>query len=121
MLWPDPNQRARLVDIRDNLLDRIAEAEREGWFGEVEGLRVSLAGAQAKLTQIDHRPGRWSIWVSLAWAPARLTRSPSTSPNQPSRSASAMRSRRLSRMSTRRARWFGSGQSMEQRTQAYPN
>jgi hypothetical protein len=55
MLWPDPNQRARLADIRDNLIDRIAEAEREGWLGEVEGLRVSLAGAQAKLTQIDNR------------------------------------------------------------------
>jgi len=55
MLWPDPNQRHRLVDIRDNLLDRIAEAEREGWLGEVEGLRVSLAGAQAKLAQIDQR------------------------------------------------------------------
>ncbi len=56
MLWPDPNQRARLADIRDNLVDRIAEAEREGWLGEVEGLRVSLAGAQTKLTQIDARP-----------------------------------------------------------------
>lgn len=56
MLWPDPNQRPRLVDIRDNLLDRIAEAEREGWLGEIEGLRVSLAGAEDKLAQIDHRP-----------------------------------------------------------------
>ncbi len=55
MLWPDPNQRARLADIRDNLTDRIAEAEREGWLGEVEGLRVSLAGAQDKLAQIDRR------------------------------------------------------------------
>ncbi len=56
MLWPDPNQRARLVDIRDNLIDRIAEAEREGWLGELEGLRVSLAGAESKLAQIDRRP-----------------------------------------------------------------
>ena len=65
MLWPDPSQRARLVDIRDNLVDRIAEAEREGWLGEVEGLRVSLAGAKAKLTQIDHRPGRTATPLSL--------------------------------------------------------
>ncbi|THA23361.1 hypothetical protein [Streptomyces sp. A1547] len=28
------------------LIARIAEAEREGWLGEVEGLRVSLAGAE---------------------------------------------------------------------------
>jgi integrase len=64
MLWPDPNQRNRLVDIRDNLLDRIAEAEREGWLGEVEGLRVSLAGAQAKLAQID-RPVPHATPVTL--------------------------------------------------------
>jgi hypothetical protein len=55
MLWPDPNQRARLADIRDNLTDRIAEAQHEGWLGEVEGLRVSLAGADDKLAQIDRR------------------------------------------------------------------
>jgi hypothetical protein len=53
MLWPDPNQRARVVEIIDNLTARIAEAEREGWLGEVEGLQVSLAGAQDKLAQID--------------------------------------------------------------------
>ncbi|RKE05036.1 phage integrase family protein [Streptomyces sp. TLI_171] len=52
MLWPDPAQRDRLVEIRDNLHARIEEAEREGWLGEVEGLRVSLAGAEDKLAQI---------------------------------------------------------------------
>ena len=46
---------ARLVEIRDNLQARIAEAEREGWLGEVEGLQVSLAGAEDKLAQIDKR------------------------------------------------------------------
>jgi hypothetical protein len=55
MLWPDPAQRDRIIEIRDNLQDRIAEAEREGWLGEVEGLNVSLAGAQAKLDQIDQQ------------------------------------------------------------------
>jgi len=35
------------------LHDRIAEAEREGWLGEIEGLQVSLAGAEDKLAQID--------------------------------------------------------------------
>ncbi|MEU8932529.1 hypothetical protein AB0D30_21915 [Streptomyces sp. NPDC048409] len=34
MLWPDPAQRDRLVEIHDSLLARIAEAEREGWLGE---------------------------------------------------------------------------------------
>ncbi len=36
MLWPDPEQRSR---IPDNLIARIAEAEPEGWLGEIEGLR----------------------------------------------------------------------------------
>ena len=55
MHWPDPAQRARIAEIRDNLIARIAEAEREGWLGEVEGLKVSLAGAEDKLAQIDRR------------------------------------------------------------------
>jgi Phage integrase family len=55
MLWPDPAQRDRLTEIRDNLIARIAEAEREGWLGEVEGLQVSLAGANDKLAQLDRR------------------------------------------------------------------
>ncbi|MGA5412064.1 hypothetical protein ACPCSC_33025 [Streptomyces lavendulocolor] len=41
------------MEIRDNLLDRITEAEREGWLGEIEGLRISLAGAESKIDQID--------------------------------------------------------------------
>ncbi|MFB8137610.1 tyrosine-type recombinase/integrase [Streptomyces mirabilis] len=58
LLRPDPDQRHRIVAIRDNLLDRIAEAEKEGWLGEVEGLKVSLAGAADKLAQIDRRSRR---------------------------------------------------------------
>ncbi len=53
--WPDPAQRPRITEIRDNLIARIAEAGREGWLGEVEGLQVSLAGAEDKLAQIDRR------------------------------------------------------------------
>jgi hypothetical protein len=64
MLWPDPAQRPRLVEIHDNLIARIAEAEREGWLGEVEGLQVSLAGANDKLAQLDRR-ARNAITVDL--------------------------------------------------------
>ena len=56
LLWPDPVQRPRLLEIRDNLTARMAEARREGWLGEVEGLQVSLAGAEQKLTQLDRSP-----------------------------------------------------------------
>ena len=52
MHWPEPAQRPRIAEIRGNLIARIAEAEREGWLGEIEGLRVSLAGAEDKLAQI---------------------------------------------------------------------
>ena len=48
-----PPQRSRITGIRDNLLARIDEAEREGWHGEAEGLNVSLAGADDKLAQLD--------------------------------------------------------------------
>ncbi|MFD7978707.1 hypothetical protein [Streptomyces sp. NPDC059071] len=41
------------MEIRDNLLDRIAEAEKEGWLGEIAGLQVSLSGAESKIQQID--------------------------------------------------------------------
>jgi hypothetical protein len=56
--WPDPAQRPRIAEIRDNLIARIAEAEREGWLGEAEGLKISLAGAEDKLAQIDRRAHR---------------------------------------------------------------
>ena len=54
----DPGQRLRLTDIRDNLTARITEAEREGWLGEAEGLRVSLTAAQDKLARLDERARR---------------------------------------------------------------
>jgi hypothetical protein len=71
LLWPDPDQRSRLVEIRDNLIARIIEAKREGWLGEVEGLQISLTGAEDKLAQIDKR-GHASGAVDLGIP--RLTR-----------------------------------------------
>lgn len=65
LLRPDPQQRARLEEIRDNLADRISEAEREGWLGEIEGLQVSLAGAEGKLAQLDEEAARRTVIVNL--------------------------------------------------------
>ena len=59
----------------------------------------------------------WSIWASLARAPARLTFSPSASPSQRRDAASAMRAMRLSRIWTRRCRAAGSGRRSGQRRQ----
>ncbi len=49
MLRPDPNQLARLQEIQANLIARKAEARQRGWLGEIEGLDISLAGAEQKL------------------------------------------------------------------------
>jgi hypothetical protein len=50
-----------LVEVPDNLVARIAEATREGWLGEVEGLAVSLAGAREKLRQLDQIASRRTV------------------------------------------------------------
>jgi integrase len=73
--WPDPAQKARIAEIRDNLIARIAEADREGWAGEAEGLKISLAGAEDKLAQIGRRT-RTPAPVGLGM-PA-LSRTPAT-------------------------------------------
>jgi hypothetical protein len=54
MLWPDPNRRDRSTSATTSST-ASPRPKREGWLGEVEGLRVSLAGAETKLAQIDHR------------------------------------------------------------------
>lgn len=66
LLWPDPAQKGRLVDIRDNIVARISEARREGWLGEVEGLEVSLAGAEDKLSQLARRSAELGDEAHLA-------------------------------------------------------
>ncbi|MEV6135225.1 site-specific integrase [Nocardia sp. NPDC051990] len=53
LLRPEPAQRARLEEIRDNFEARIIDAKREGWLDEVEGLQVSYSGVNDKLAQIE--------------------------------------------------------------------
>jgi hypothetical protein len=65
LLRPDPTARPRPVQIRDNLIARIAEAESHRWLGEAEGLKVSLAGARAKLAEMDQIAARRSSTVDL--------------------------------------------------------
>jgi integrase len=87
LLRTDPTQRPRLVDIRDNLTARIAEATRERWGGEAEGLKVSLAAANAKLAQLDNLIARRSTTVNLGMPTfsdiAIRTTTASTDPQQP--------------------------------------
>jgi hypothetical protein len=65
LLRPDPAERGRLTQIRDNLLDRITEAETNRWFGEAEGLKVSLAGARDKLAQMGQITARRDTAINL--------------------------------------------------------
>ena len=81
LLRPDPAARPRLVEIRDNLIARITEAESQRWLGEAEGLKVSLAGAEAKLAQMDQIAARRGQAVDLGIptftdAASRTTTSP---------------------------------------------
>jgi hypothetical protein len=48
------------------LIARIAEAKTEGWLGEIEGLEVSLSGAQDKLALLDAEQARARQTVDLA-------------------------------------------------------
>ena len=65
LLRPDPTQRGRLEEIRDNLEARIIEAKQEGWLGEVEGLQVSYTGVKDKLAQVDATMKRGSATTDL--------------------------------------------------------
>ena len=52
MLRPDPAQHHRLEEIVNNLHDRLAEAKRQGWYGEVDGLETSISAAERKLASM---------------------------------------------------------------------
>ena len=65
LLRVDPAQQERLAGIRASLIARISEAEREGWAGEAEGLRVSLAAAVGKLAQAQTATARRREAVAL--------------------------------------------------------
>ncbi|MFJ9731973.1 hypothetical protein ACIRUL_11540 [Streptomyces sp. NPDC101171] len=65
MLRPDPGERNRLVKLRDNLIDRIAKAEREGWLGDVKGLTTNLDSAKDKLAQMDAQAARTQQAISI--------------------------------------------------------
>ncbi|WP_247708373.1 site-specific integrase [Streptomyces sp. C3-3] len=47
-----PDELPRLEEVRENLGDRISEAERQGWLGDVEQLSVSRSAAEEKIARI---------------------------------------------------------------------
>lgn len=73
-----------MTDSSRSATTRIAEAERKGWFGEVEGLKISLAGVEEKHAQIDRRTRDTTI-VDLDLPTAR--RPPENDVPQPRRTS----------------------------------
>lgn len=65
LLRPDPAQRPRLVEIRHNLGERIAEAQHNQWRGEIEGLKISLTAADTKLAQLDGLAARRAASINV--------------------------------------------------------
>lgn len=65
MLRPEPHDRARLVEITENLEVRIAEAEREGWLGGAENLTVSLSATRGEIDELDAAVARTRRAVHL--------------------------------------------------------
>lgn len=51
MLRIDPKMLARLDDLENDLVDRRARAETEGWLGEIEGIDLTLTYLQDKREQ----------------------------------------------------------------------
>jgi hypothetical protein len=92
-----------------------ARAQRGAESAGVQGGHCCPSGPETERPAMSGNAGmpRWtawswrcrvaSIWASLSSVPARLTLRPSISPSQPSRPASAMRSCRLTRISSRRS------------------
>ncbi|WEH37290.1 hypothetical protein PZB75_30365 [Streptomyces sp. AM 4-1-1] len=79
----DPRQRPRLVEIIQNLRERITEARGNGWLGEVEGLQVSFDAAMAKLNSLknsrtDGRPQLVDLGIPLF-----IDHAPSPAPGLP--------------------------------------
>jgi hypothetical protein len=76
LLRPDLAQRGRLIEVRDNLIARIAEARTQGWLGEADGLQISLAGAREKLNQLDQMTARsTSVHLGMPTFPQVAVRS----------------------------------------------
>jgi Phage integrase family len=64
-LRPDPAQMPRLQQIRANLLDRLREAEEQGWLGEVDAIQASLAAAEQKLAAMRQLAAKPAVHLGM--------------------------------------------------------
>jgi hypothetical protein len=89
--WQALLANARLVEIRDKLHARVAEAERERRLGEVEGPHVGLARARDQFARLDAEQTRTRRALDLGMPTRRhvITGREGTSPRSPRRRPSA--------------------------------
>lgn len=80
MLRPDPAQQPRLEEIIGNLGDRLAEARRQGWHGEVDGLETSISAAEHKLAAMRRSSNNTELGIpSMPSSPGQRDRTRSES------------------------------------------
>jgi hypothetical protein len=53
MLRPQPSRIALMRDLEANLTERLEEARRHVWLGEVKGLEQTLAALRAKTADAE--------------------------------------------------------------------
>ncbi|MER7045540.1 site-specific integrase [Streptomyces jumonjinensis] len=80
VLIVDPDERHRLEEVHENLTARLAEAIREGWLADVEGLEVSQAAAKEKLARLDASQARRTTMVDLGIPTFRQLSTPPDAP-----------------------------------------
>ncbi|MGW1554141.1 tyrosine-type recombinase/integrase [Streptomyces sp. NPDC002346] len=68
MLHVNPKMLARLTELEADLLQRRAQAEAEGWIGEIEGLDLTLTFLRAKRDETRRRARRPAVDLGI---PAR--------------------------------------------------
>jgi len=80
MLRVDPKQRGRIIEIVNNLGERIQEARMNGWLGEVQGLQTSRDAAARKLVALDRTiaqanqaPGSTNLGIPTITRAPRVT------------------------------------------------
>lgn len=81
LLRVDPAQKPRLIEIRDNLVARITEAQQHGWVGEAENLAVSpgrppKASSHSSTSAPARRPASTLGSLPTARSPAEPPHSP---------------------------------------------
>jgi len=68
MLQVDPSMLDRLEEIHTDLLARRAQAEAEGWLGELEGIELTLLFLQDKRGQAQRLAGLTRVDLGLPTA-----------------------------------------------------